>query len=341
VTRAVPRRDSLAAPLGLAVAAALALGACKSQPKAAEPASGNLTGVAGGSDAVAVAGGPTGGLTERDMRFVRVDSLIVQWDGQQSDGREEEARALAGKIREEVDADYPAFVSFARGEAGLRRQYLGVQALGFASDRGATSILVDRLAEGDPQLVGNALIALKLRADPATPLPPIDRLLHANAVEPKRFSPLALANVVLARERANLAVSGQDAAEAMTGLVGLIQDRDPIVRLHAAKAMGALRRPEAIDFLVLLLKDEHPRIRVAAAAALERIGDPRAFPQVVALLDGTDQDIKPFVRDVLFSYAERLTGAPLAEAQRASLGLSARAWDRWFADRVKTARRPG
>ena len=316
--------------LAALAAAILGLAGCSSDP--------SKSGAKGGASKVPDprVAGSSGALSEREQRYVRVDTMISRWDGLQSDGQDAEAEGLAAQIRKDVDGDYTAYVAFARGDKGVRRQYLGVQALGFATDRSATAILVDRLAEGDPQLVGNALIALKLRSDPETPLPPIDRLMLAKAIEARRFAPLALANVVLARERAKRPVTSQDAAEAMTGLVGLIQDPDPFVRLHAAKAMGALRRSEAIDFLVLLLRDEHSRIRVAAAAALERIGEPRAFPQVVALLDGTDEDVKPFVRDVLFSYAERLTGSPLSEAQRTSLGISARNWDRWFAERQKS-----
>jgi HEAT repeat protein len=260
-----------------------------------------------------------------------VDSLVAQWDALQADGRDEEATAVADRVRAEVDADTAAFVAAARGEMGVRRQYLAVQALGFASDPGATDLLVERLSDRDPRLVGNALIALKLRADPQTPLPPLLDLLGKEAVDARRFSSLALANVLLAREAAGVPLETQHAQRAMTGLVGLVQDRDPYVRLHAAKGMGALRAPEAVDFLVLLLRDDHLRIRVAAAAALERIGDPRAFPQVVKLLDGCEEDAKPLVRDVLFSYAERLQGRPLSAEERASLGASLHAWNRWFA----------
>jgi HEAT repeat protein len=266
-----------------------------------------------------------------------VDSLIAQWDALQGDGREDEAVAVAQKIRVEVDADEDAFVAAARGDFGVRRQYLGVQALGFASDPAATGLLVEHLSGVDPRLVGNALIALKIRSDPSTPLPPILGLLRKEALSVRRFAPLALANVLLARERAGIPLESQHAENAMTGLVGLIQDRDPFVRLHATKAMGALRRTEAVDFLVMVLRDEHVRIRVASAAALERIADPRAFPQVAGLLETCDEDTRVLVRDLLFSYAERLQGAPLTPAEREALGTSLPAWNRWFADRKARA----
>src|SRR5205814_1866739 len=121
---------------------------------------------------------------------------------------------------------------------------------------------------------------------------------------------------------------------AMAGLVGLLEDHDPVVRLHVAKAMGALRVPEANDFLGVLLKDDHVRIRIAAASALERIGDPRAFPKVIELLDAVDDTEKPLVREILVSYAARIQGAPLTAEQRAQLDVSPRAWDRWYGART-------
>jgi hypothetical protein len=307
---------------------ALLAGACKAGPRAPETSPPPTTRSAPSGSAAGVYEDPS-----RTSRLIRVDSLVSQWDALQADGREEEAVAIAQKIRVEVDADTATFVAASRGDLGVRRQYLGVQALGFATDPAATHLLVERLSEGDPRLVGNALIALKIRSDPATPLPPILGLLGKEAIEPRRFASLALANVLRAREAAGIPLESQHADRAMNGLVGLLHDRDPYVRLHAAKATGALRRTEAVDFLVLLLNDEHVRIRIAAAAALERIGDPRAFPPVVRLLETVDADSKVLVRDVLFSYAERIQGAPLSPAERETLGTSLAAWNRWFADR--------
>jgi len=212
-------------------------------------------------------------------------------------------------------------------------QNLAVQALAFSGNPGATALLVERLGDLDGSVVGNALIGLKIRSDPSTPLPPLVTLLRAGYPEARRYAPLALANVVRAREAAGRPIEPRLSDEAMAGLVGLVQDPDPYARLHAAKAMGALRRSDATDFLVLLLSDSHATIRLAAAAALERIGDPRAFPPVIALLDRTPAEQKSFVRDILVSYAERLQGHPMSVDERKSLDVSPRAWDRWFAAR--------
>jgi HEAT repeat protein len=324
-----PRGSSLVA------IALLATAGCKSSPQASarSPQAGTPPPDAAASAAVEPSLLPRTSNDATSERYFRVDSLVAQWDASQADGRDAEAAGLATKVGEEVDADFALFASAARGDQGLRAQSLAVKALAFSTRPEATDLLVTRLGDSDPDLVANALIGLKLRADPATPLPPLLRLLRSPSTSHRRFAPLALANVLLARERAGLALEPDFAGQAATGLVGLVQDRDPLVRLHAAKAMGALRRPEATDFLVLLLKDDHPRIRVAAAAALERVGDPRAFPKVVELLDRSDDATKPLVRDVLVSYAARLQGSPLAPVEVESLGTSPREWDRWFAAR--------
>ncbi len=329
-------------PVRLA-AALLALAAstgCKSGPMAARTGAAGADGKTTGAGADGSEGGaPPGSILPRTARsdveekFFRIDTLISQWDAAQHDGDADQADGLAGRIAAAVDGDMATFASASRGEIGVKAQTIAVQALGFSRRPEATDLLVAVLTERDAALVGNALIGLKLRADPATPLPPLVDLLRAGFTEARRYASLALANVVLAREKVGRPVESRMVSEAMTGLVGLIRDRDPYVRLHAAKAMGALRQSESIDFLVLLLKDEHPTIRIASAAALERVGDPRAFPPIIALLDDMPPDQKPFVREILVSFAERLQAAPLSEEEKKALDVSPRAWDRWFASR--------
>jgi hypothetical protein len=325
------------APLALV----LALAGCKTSPK------GDRAAADAASDRAAAAS-PDGGAAmpalgrEREERWFRIDALLMDWDATQQDGKDQEAAVLAAKLQQDVDADFNGLAEAAAGKYGVRGEHLGIKALAFSKRPEATEILVTALRSRDQALVGNALIGLKLRADPATSLPPIVALLRAPFTEARRYAPLALANIVLARERVGRPIEEVTAEQAMTGLVGLVQDRDPFARLHAAKCMGALRRPEATDFLVLLLRDEHVRIRLAAAAALERIGDPRAFAQVVRLVDAVPEEQKTVVRDVLASYAERLQGRPLAPGQAVAFGVSPTAWDRWYVDNVtRNAPAPG
>ena len=269
----------------------------------------------------------------RMLRFHKVDMLVAQWDVAQASARVDQADALAAQIRSEVDAAFPDFVTASRGAMGMRLQYVAVSALGFSGRREATSILLDRFADMDPQLVGNALIALKVRADPETPLAPLLKMATANAVAPRRYAPLTIAKVVEARWRTGRNLDPAMQKTATHVLSGLIADRDAFVRLHVANALGAIRGPGCFDLLMIMIRDEEIRIRLAAAAGLERIGDPNGFPEVIRLLQDVPEDIQPTVRDILVSYAERIRGGqPLDAAQVAALGSSAYAWNRWFGE---------
>jgi hypothetical protein len=266
----------------------------------------------------------------RMLRFHRVDMLIAQWDVAQAAARAEQAEALAGQIRGEVDAAFGDFVTASDGRMGTQLQYVGVGGLGFSARPEATQALLNRLADTDPQLVGNALIALKLRADPATPTAPLLKLLSSRATAPRRYAPLALANVVEAQWRAYGRVDPAMQRAAMQTLSGVVADRDPFVRLHVAKALGALRAPGSYDLLVILMRDDEVQIRLAAAAGLERLGDPNGFPETIRLLADVADDVKPMVRDILASFAHRLRGHPLTPNEIQRLGTSPHAWSNWF-----------
>jgi HEAT repeat protein len=314
-------------PAVLAAVLAAAVGAgCASRAAVDESAGRSPAGAGAGATRSPIPDDP------RTARLQRVDLLISQWDAAQAEGRSDQAQQVFQQIRTEVDASYDDFVAAVKGSEGVRLQYLGVAALGFSGRPEATALLIDRLTDPDAHLVGNALIALKLRADPRTPLAPVLRLVATNAAEPRRYAPLAYANVLEARHAAGVPRDPAEERSALHLFSGIVADRDPYVRLHVAKALGLVREPGAYELLLVLLKDEHIRIRVSAAAGLERLGDPRGFPHVVELLRDAPEDSRPIVRDVLASYAERMTGRPLDPALVAQMGTSPVAWDRWHAE---------
>lgn len=300
-----------------------ALTGCRQGPAAPQPTPSPLS---RGADSVA----PD---DPRMLRFHKVDMLVAQWDVAQASARFDQADALAAQIRSEVDVAFPDFVTASRGALGTRLQYVAVSGLGFSGRQEATRVLLDRLVDTDPQLVGNTLIALKLRADPETPLAPLLKMVTANAAAPRRYAPLTIAKVVDARWQTGRGVDPAMQKQATHVLSGVVADRDPFVRLHVANALGALRGPGCYDLLMILIRDEEIRIQLAAAAGLERIGDPRGFPEVIRLLPDVPDDVKPTVRDLLVSYAQGVQGGqPLASSEVQRLGLSPQAWSRWFAD---------
>ena len=268
----------------------------------------------------------------RMLRFHRVDMLIAQWDVAQASGQAEQAEQLFQQTGREVDGGLGDFVAGSTGTFGLRMQYIAVGGLGFSSRPEAARALVEQLSGRDPDLVGNALIALKLRADPDTPIPPLLKLAQANATAPRRYAPLAIANVLDARYRTGRGLDTETQRATAHVLSGLVADRDPFVRLHVAKALGALRGPGTYELLSILPRDEELRNRLAAAAGLERLGDPRGFPEAIRLLYDAPDDMKPVVRDLLVSYGGTLQGGMLSAADVDRLGISATAWSRWFAD---------
>lgn len=313
------------------------LTACSQSPRAAAASgAGAQTGPRGSR----VGSSQPVAMSEDDPRaptMAKIDGLIVEWDQAQNTGQVDKARQIEGQIRYEVDTHHAMLHQSARGEQGLAAQYLAVSALGFSSNPESTRTLVKLLASSDERLVGNTLIALKLRADPETPLGPILAWMRKKApTGPRRYAPLALAKVLDARRRVGRASESGTTVTALTRLADLVDDVDPVVRLHAARAYGVIRTPATVEPLRRLVQDEHARVQWAAAAALAETGDLRGFPTVVRLLDDTPAESRHLIRDILVTYANRMQNAPLTDGQRAQLGTGARAWSRWFSEFKKS-----
>jgi len=266
----------------------------------------------------------------------RAEALVTRWDALRADGRVTEAAALEPQIRQEVDGDFGTFERASTGAMGPQAQYLAVSVLGFSASPQATRVLVNRLGDRDAQLVGNALIALGVRADPATPQDVIvARVAPTMPLVVKRYAPLALANVMQARMRAGLPVQPTQERVLLARLGTIVTDHDPITRLHTVKALSAMRIPGTFEYLSILARDPTMRVRWAAAAALAEEGDPRGFPDVVRLLGDAAHDSKPVIRDILIAYADKLLGRPLTASEIASLGTGPRAWGQWYNEVVK------
>lgn len=333
-TTATRWRGRTLAALAVSVAGLLAT-ACSQTP------------ISQGADAGAAAGGPRGSrvsgaqpgsrpLTAGDARvpvLAKLDGMIIEWDEAQATGDVDRARTLEQQLRYEVDANDATLQQAARGDQGLAAQYLAVSALGFSSSPQSTRSLVDVLPSRDAELVGNALIALKLRADPETPLGPVmAHIQKRSPTGPRRYAPLALATVLEARARVGRTSEGGTTATAVSRLSVLVNDIDPIVRLHVARALGVIRTPGTVPPLQELVGDDHARVQWAAAAALARTGDMRGFPAVLRLMHGTPEESRHLIRDILVSYARSMQNQPLTDSQLAQLGTGVSAWSQWFSD---------
>jgi HEAT repeat protein len=78
------------------------------------------------------------------------------------------------------------------------------------------------------------------------------------------------------------------------GVGALIQalERQSAARMHAIRALGALRDVRATPPLVALLGDPDPHIREAVATALGELSDPRAAQPLVAAMEDSDQRVR-------------------------------------------------
>ncbi len=276
----------------------------------------------------------------RVRRLGTLDALLARWDRAQGEGRPE-AAALAAQLRAEVEAGYADVAAAHAGEAGPEGRLVATMALGFAPRAEATGLLVRTLNERDPRLVANALIALKLRADPATPLEPLVFYLRSSNEDVRRYAPLALAHVLEARRRAGAPADRATEATIFDRTLPAGRDADVLVRLHSIRLFGQLSLPEVGPVLRAFLDDPSSRLQVAAASALAARADPEAFPGVLRLLQQAPPQGRPLVADLLSTYAERLSGAPLPAAERQRLGVDPVAWARWYAGWQRSTRPPG
>jgi len=137
-------------------------------------------------------------------------------------------------------------------------------ALGFTHDPEALSPLVACLEDGDPQLVGNALLGLMILGNTAAPLERICDLLRSDPDPWVRTNAAqCLSSLVAAGAQSNCAL-----ASARLGL----SDSEPGVRTHSALLLGTLRDAESLQGLSDLIRDPVPLVSSAAVRSLVWIG---------------------------------------------------------------------
>ena len=78
---------------------------------------------------------------------------------------------------------------------------------------------------------------------------------------------------------------GKDLSGAVPALIGLLSEKDPIVRAQAARALGAAKDPRSVDALVKSLSDSDQRVVADAIRALGKIGDTSTVPPLLALAE--------------------------------------------------------
>ena len=84
---------------------------------------------------------------------------------------------------------------------------------------------------------------------------------------------------------------------AVAALVPLLEDTNPLVRAHAARALGVAKATQAVDGLIKLLGDADARVTASAINALGAIGEARAVPALVTLGNGQLSAYRAFDRN--------------------------------------------
>jgi cyclophilin family peptidyl-prolyl cis-trans isomerase/HEAT repeat protein len=82
-------------------------------------------------------------------------------------------------------------------------------------------------------------------------------------------------------------------------LLPLLEDKEPLVRANAARALGVAKAPQAIDQLLKLLSDKDERVVASSIIALGAIGDARVVEALIALGNSLLAGYRSFDRDKL------------------------------------------
>jgi len=84
-------------------------------------------------------------------------------------------------------------------------------------------------------------------------------------------------------------ISSSIGKPAVKPLIASLDDNDPLVRRHAAEALGRIKDPEAVEPLIAVLNDSDPLIRRQAVEALGKIKDSRAAAPLISVLGNKDE----------------------------------------------------
>ncbi|HEU4683701.1 MAG TPA: HEAT repeat domain-containing protein [Nitrospira sp.] len=144
-------------------------------------------------------------------------------------------------------------------------------ALGTLQDPRAVAPLVSILRDSDRAVRQAAIGALRAIGEPS--IPALGSCLSAPQLEVQEAASAILASIADERVLAPLTAS--------------LGNKDWIVRMHAAQALGRIKSPDSVEPLLPLLQDKVKAVREEAAMALAAIGD-AAVPSLISALAHAD-----------------------------------------------------
>lgn len=159
---------------------------------------------------------------------------------------------------------------------------------------GGISVAIIRLlpspnapVSGDARLLGSMALTALLRIKQTSSVEAIALQLRSSDPDLRWQAANALARI------------RDGISPAVPSLLTLLDDKDPLVRANAARALGVAKAPQAIESLLKLIGDKDERVVAAAINALGAIGDARTVDALVALGNTLLSSYRSFDRDKL------------------------------------------
>jgi hypothetical protein len=274
-------------------------------------------------------------LVEIDQRIDSYAALSSEAGDDARTKRKQLEMAIAAQVKR-FKADLLAMAGDATNPS---RRIIAAKALGFSDDPAAVTALCGLLAvKGDVRLLTNATYSLGRIASPLTRTDLLFPLVLDADPDVRSNTLRALARVFEAKRA--IGASPLDPLEQRDAMVflepALSDPADPLIRAHAASAVGALGDPRAVDPLIDLLRDPHPLVRMQTAIALGKLGDAKAVPALVGVIDATPKGTPRSA--VVLALTALLEG--MGHRPPDSLGDDGRAWDQWVRATLSDAAPP-
>nr|MCU0758141.1 HEAT repeat domain-containing protein [Steroidobacteraceae bacterium] len=242
---------------------------------------------------------------------LRADRIITEVRGT-SDPSSAATRKAVARLRDiGEDAIYP--ILGALPDASKEATAAFVEALAGILSQKNFPIFVQALIEGSPRVIAGIKYAMQgSRAFPphlllevlGKPDVPKSPILDVIVAQKDRFSVrelLTAAHNQQPNEKAALfrVISDIATPAAVPELVGRLQSKDQIARLHVINTLGRFNLPEVRTALQAQLKDPSKLIRSAALSALGKMDGPIDVSQVVPLLRDVEIDVQHKAIDVV------------------------------------------
>jgi hypothetical protein len=268
-------------------------------------------------------------LVEIDQRIDAYASMSTEAGDESRTKRETLGRAVAAQVKR-FKSD---LLAMAGDTTNPSRRLVAAKALGFSDDPAAVTALCAMLGEkGDPRLLTNATYSLSRIHSPLTRTDLLLPLAQASDPDVRSNALLALAKVFEAKRAVGASpLDPLEQRDAMVYLEPALSDpADPLIRAHAAAAIGALGDARAVDPLLDLLRDTHPLVRMQTAIALSKLGDAKAVRGLVDAIDATPVGTPRHTVVLALQALLEKIGHPPPD----NLGEDGASWDRWIRGQI-------